>query len=193
MRKKLGRSINLVRAGDPPEPDGRCIFDERFPATSDEKSRALENLIASLAEAQGLKNESDESRARLCLDEALVNAVMHGSRNDSQKTVHAQAYILPNAWQVRITDEGEGFRDEDLPDPDAIENLLEEGGRGVHLIRSIMSDVSYWRGGRMLVMSRRTDKSPSTASAPAVTDRPKSAKKVTRTIKKTTRMTKKKD
>jgi serine/threonine-protein kinase RsbW len=192
MRKKLGRSINLVRPGEPPEAAGRCIFDERFPAHPAEKSRVLEGLISVLHEEKGLLSDSDENRARLCLDEALVNAIMHGSRNDSSKTVLAQAFILPNAWSVRVTDEGDGFRDEDLPDPDAPENLLEESGRGVHLMRSIMSDVSYWLGGRMLVMTRRTDKTPSSASAPAVnSERPKSAKKQTRTIKKTARIVKK--
>lgn len=155
MRKKLGRCIDLVHAGEPPLAEGRCVLEQRFAALPEHKSGALESLIDALKAEGALQNDSDESRARLCLDEALVNALMHGSGYDGEKSVNVAAYISAETWTIRVDDEGAGFRDEDLPDPDAPENLLEEGGRGVHLIRSIMSNVSYWRGGRTLLMVQR--------------------------------------
>lgn len=155
MRKKLGRCIHLVHAETPPQPKGRCVLEDCFPALAENKSHVLETLIEILKTENAIRTDSEESRARLCLDEALVNALMHGSHYDPNKNVTVYAYVDPTEWTLRIDDDGTGFRDEDLPDPDAPENLLEESGRGVHLMRSIMSDVSYWRGGRTLLMIQR--------------------------------------
>ncbi|HEY3319050.1 MAG TPA: ATP-binding protein [Planctomycetota bacterium] len=152
MRKKLGRSTNLVRPQAPPLPAGNLIFERTFAATSEAKIETLEALLAALLSAGALSGESAELRFRLCLDEALVNAVMHGNRYDAAKSVRVRAFIDPKSWSVLVEDEGAGFREEDLPDPQAAENLLEESGRGVHLIRSMMDEVSYWSGGAALLM-----------------------------------------
>jgi len=158
MRKKLGRSTNLVRKEHPPAPSGEIIFERRFPANNESKNEVLTALLEKLA---GIGAIDGEAEMRLCLDEALVNAVMHGSKYDSSKSVHVRAFLHDGKWSVLIEDEGPGFREEDLPDPDAPENLLEESGRGVHLMRSLMDEVSYWRGGSALLMSRKMKGKPS--------------------------------
>ncbi|HYG77481.1 MAG TPA: ATP-binding protein [Planctomycetota bacterium] len=160
MRKKLGRSTNLVRAGDPPLPEGELIFEHSFAADTELKNESLNLLLAVLRRQGALKSDSAEARYRLCLDEALVNAVMHGSKYDHTKNVHVRAWLSSTTWTVIVSDEGSGFREEDLPDPDAAENLLEESGRGVHLIRSIMNTVSYWRGGRTLLIAATVEAAP---------------------------------
>lgn len=187
MRKKLGRCIHLVHAENPPQPIGRCVLEETFPALAENKAPVLDSLIEALKSENAISTDSEEARARLCLDEALVNAMMHGSRYDAQKNVTAAAYVDPKQWTIRIDDDGDGFRDEDLPDPEAPENLLEESGRGVHLMRSILSEVSYWRGGRTLVMVQRKA-GQSSAALLANKDKesaPKPAKRSTATLKKT--------
>jgi serine/threonine-protein kinase RsbW len=155
MRKKLGQNHGFVRDADPPVPAGRIVFQKKFSATTEEKNVALNELLAALQTASAITSESEEMRMRLCLDEALVNAVMHGNKFDASKTVTVGAYSGDGNWQVMIEDEGEGFREEDLPDPNAAENMLEESGRGVHLMRNMMDEVSYWRGGRVLLLSRK--------------------------------------
>lgn len=158
MRKKAGRSTDLVRDAEPPLPPGQLIYECGFGAdssvTSEVKNAVLDELLDALRKSGAIADEGDEIRTRLCLDEALVNAVMHGSKYNPEKTVTVRAYQSDAKYSVLIEDEGEGFREEDLPDPGAAENLLEESGRGVHLIRSIMDEVGYWRGGRVLLMSR---------------------------------------
>jgi serine/threonine-protein kinase RsbW len=122
-------------------------------------------VLTALERAGALKDEAGLVRARLCLDEALVNAVMHGSGFNAAKRVVLRAYVRKDGWSVRVEDEGSGFRDEDLPDPEALENLLEEGGRGVHLMRSMLSELSYWRGGRVLVMTQKAAEQPASGHA----------------------------
>lgn len=155
MRKKLGRSTNFVRPEPPPKPAGALVFERTFAAAIEAKNEVLDGLLQNLQECGAIRTEADEVRMRLCLDEALVNAVMHGSKYDEKKSVRVRAFVDPLEWSVLVEDEGAGFREEDLPDPDAQENLLEESGRGVHLIRTMMDETSYWSGGRALLMSRK--------------------------------------
>jgi len=187
MRKKLGRCIHLVHAENPPPALGRCVREETFSASAENKSAVLDGLIEILKAEDAIRTDSEEARARLCLDEALVNAMMHGSHYDAAKNVTVAAYVDPKQWTIRIDDDGDGFRDEDLPDPEAPENLLEESGRGVHLMRSILSEVSYWRGGRTLVMVQRKASQSSVAllANKEKENAPKPAKRTTATLKKT--------
>jgi serine/threonine-protein kinase RsbW len=158
MRKKLGKNTNLVRKTPPPTPPGVLVFERQFDSTDAAKSQTLEALLTVLSEHDLLPTDSEDSRARLCLDEALRNAVMHGNQYNTNKKARVRAYIIPaKVWSVLIEDEGKGFQEEDLPDPDAPENLVEESGRGVHLIRTMMDEVSYWNGGSMLLMTRKVE------------------------------------
>ena len=47
-----------------------------------------------------------------------------------------------------VEDEGEGFEREEIADPLASENLLEDGGRGIFLIERMADEVIYENGGR---------------------------------------------
>lgn len=157
MRKKLGRSTDLVKLAEPPEPGGALIFERTFQSSNEAKAEVLEDLLQALATANVFSSTSEEEvNFRLVLDEALVNAIMHGNKFDSGKTARVRAYVGAglSAISFVVEDQGAGFKEEDLPDPAAPENLLEESGRGVILIRGIMNHVSYWRGGSVLLMSK---------------------------------------
>jgi serine/threonine-protein kinase RsbW len=162
MRKKLGRNTNLVRKSAPPQPAGELVFDRQFDSTDAAKSQTLEALLTILSERGMMPTDNEESRMRLCLDEALRNAVMHGNAYNSSKKARARAFLSGTSWTVIVDDEGGGFREEDLPDPDAPENMLEESGRGVHLIRSMMDEVSYWNNGATLLIVRKVPSPPAT-------------------------------
>src|SRR5438046_446818 len=71
---------------------------------------------------------------RLALEEALVNAVKHGHRGDSAKTVHIDYQASETQFTIDILDEGPGFQRNEVPDPLAPENLERSGGRGVLLM-----------------------------------------------------------
>jgi serine/threonine-protein kinase RsbW len=155
MRKKLGRSTNLVSPAEPPAPEGERIFDALFPSDTESKTHALEGLLQAIEHACPGFTEAEFSTLRLALDEALVNAVMHGNQYDATKSVQVSSHVSPARLTILVSDQGAGFKEEDLPDPDAPENLLEESGRGVILIRGIMNEISYWRCGSTLMMIKR--------------------------------------
>ena len=159
MRKKLGRSTNLVQTSEPPAPDGIPVFSATFLSDNAEKSRVLDELLDAIEKSGALKTD-DMGSMRLALDEALVNAVMHGNRHDTQKKVRVFAWLSSARLSIVISDDGAGFKEEDLPDPQAPENLLEESGRGVILIRGIMDEVSYWNGGATLLMTKKRGQGP---------------------------------
>lgn len=157
MRTRPGRSGALVRPEDPPVPSRGLLLERTFAATAKAKDRTLEAMLKALRRAGALPAQVDAAesfQARLCLDEALANAVMHGSRHDPGKQVRVRIFVGAGRWHVLIEDQGQGFREQDLPDPAAPESLLREGGRGVLLMRSFMEEVSFWRNGTALLMSR---------------------------------------
>jgi serine/threonine-protein kinase RsbW len=89
----------------------------------------------------------------LAVQEALANAVVHGCDGDSSKTIRCR---LNGDQQGRIvisvTDPGPGFRPEIIPDPKRAEGLYGDHGRGVYLIRQLMDEVQFERGGAEIKM-----------------------------------------
>ena len=93
---------------------------------------------------------------RLALEEALVNAVKHGNRNDPTKCVWASWHVRPRRVLVEIEDEGDGFDPRAVRDPCTPENLERSCGRGLLLMRTYMSWVRYnCRGNRVTMIKRR--------------------------------------
>jgi anti-sigma regulatory factor (Ser/Thr protein kinase) len=52
---------------------------------------------------------------------------------------------------VIVSDQGQGFDPSHLPDPLAVENLSAEHGRGIHLMKLAMDEVSFERGKRRFI------------------------------------------
>jgi serine/threonine-protein kinase RsbW len=99
--------------------------------------------------------ERDLFGIRLSLEEAIVNAIRHGHRNDTAKTVQIRFEAGHDQFVVEIEDEGCGFNPDGLADPLAPENLERPGGRGVFLMRNYMTSVSYNERGNCVTMCRR--------------------------------------
>lgn len=100
-------------------------------------------------------SDSDLFGVRLALEEAVVNAIKHGNRGDESKTVAIVCRITPDEFHIEITDEGQGFVPEEVPDPTDPENLEKPSGRGIVLMRNFMSRVAYNEGGNRVVMEKR--------------------------------------
>jgi serine/threonine-protein kinase RsbW len=91
---------------------------------------------------------------KLALEEALVNALKHGNQWDRAKKVHIAFHVDAERFHIHIADEGPGFDPHDLPDPTAPENLERPCGRGVMLMRSYMTEVSYNERGNFVSMTK---------------------------------------
>jgi serine/threonine-protein kinase RsbW len=101
--------------------------------------------------------EHQNSNVVIALDEAIVNAIKHGNKYDESKWVTIVADLSAQGARFTITDEGEGFDPDDVPDPCAPENLLRSSGRGLLLIRSIMDETFYNESGNSLTMVKQAE------------------------------------
>ncbi len=100
--------------------------------------------------------QPERSNLFIALDEAFVNAVVHGNRNERNKLVRVSAELTANEARFTIEDEGEGFDMRNVPDPRDPANLFKTSGRGVLLIHNIMDEVQYNERGNRLTMIKRT-------------------------------------
>ncbi len=92
-------------------------------------------------------SELEETDILIAVQEALANAVVHGCHNDPSKTVSCRVEVDSGAFTITVHDPGPGF------DVDAATRATEAGanftthGRGICLMRSVMDEVAYRKGG----------------------------------------------
>jgi serine/threonine-protein kinase RsbW len=79
----------------------------------------------------------------MAVREAVTNAVVHGNRQDENKTVDVTLKSSPDAVEISVHDQGVGFNPESVPDPTAEENILKASGRGIFFMRSFMDEVDW--------------------------------------------------
>ena len=79
----------------------------------------------------------------MAVREAVTNAVLHGNRQDENKTVDVTLKSSPDAVEISVHDQGPGFNPEEVPDPTAEENILKASGRGIFFMRSFMDEVNW--------------------------------------------------
>ena len=89
-----------------------------------------------------------EEFVELALREAVSNAILHGNRLDARKLVHVRCCCEgAKGVFIVVRDQGHGFDPDAVPNPLAVENLEAENGRGIHLMKLAMDEVSFERGG----------------------------------------------
>jgi len=120
----------------------------------------LQYLLERVAKLGLIKPE--RSNLFIALDEAFVNAVKHGNKNDPTKLVRITAELTPKEASFTVEDEGEGFNVQDIPDPCDPANLFKSSGRGVLLIYNIMDEVEYNAQGNRVKMVKRPEASTGT-------------------------------
>ena len=90
----------------------------------------------------------------LAVDEALVNANLHGNAMDAAKHIHFCCRLSARKVRVEITDEGPGFDPNSLPDPTDPAHLECPCGRGVLLMQAFMSHVEFHDRGNRVVLEK---------------------------------------
>jgi len=96
-----------------------------------------------------------EEFVELALREALSNAVLHGNRSDGSKLVHIRCCCESSTGVcIVVRDQGNGFDPNKVPDPLAVENLDSEHGRGIHLMKLAMDEISFERQGTEVRMRK---------------------------------------
>jgi serine/threonine-protein kinase RsbW len=85
-------------------------------------------------------DEDEQHRIEMAVHESMINAIWHGNKNDSSKSVWLQFKIYRDRLEIRIRDQGNGFDPHRIPDPLENDNLLNVSGRGIFLIRAFMDE-----------------------------------------------------
>ncbi len=140
----------------------------------------IARLEKSLAEL-GLLDDTMQMQISTALDEALINAIIHGNlgistelryqgtdeqfreivnkRRQQDPYIGRNVTIIMDATRDEVTftirDQGAGFDVSSLPDPTDFSNLGECGGRGLLLINAFMDRVEHNDHGRELVMFKK--------------------------------------
>src|ERR1700753_252574 len=96
----------------------------------------LENLIEQIADKHHI-SEDTFANMMTCLNEVAINAIVHGNKLDENKKVIINAEVEAKRVIWTITDEGQGFDYDHLPDPTSPENLESLTGRGVFIVKQL--------------------------------------------------------
>jgi serine/threonine-protein kinase RsbW len=109
--------------------------------------------------------EEDIFAVHLAIEEAFINSVKHGNKMEQSKAVKIDYSIESDKIEICVTDEGEGFDPEVIPDPRYGDNLYKPAGRGMLLMRSFMDVVEYNKQGNSVRMIRYREKRHPSKSA----------------------------
>ena len=145
----------------------------------------LVNHVQQILSAVKLCDETGRIQIGVALEEALLNALYHGNLEISSeelqelrselvdggeldpieerrtlepycnRKIHVYGKITNSQARFVIRDEGPGFDVANVPDPQVLENLEKESGRGLVLIQSFMDEVHFNEQGNELVLIKR--------------------------------------
>lgn len=116
----------------------RLFYEKEFPSTTTAVAETLAEVLDVLATRNWI-NPDHTFGIRLCLEEALVNAVVHGNDNQPTRSVCVRMFEQGDSCTICVHDEGDGF------DVDRIKmaDCSQMGGRGVCLIKEFMEEVRF--------------------------------------------------
>ncbi|MCE2753493.1 MAG: ATP-binding protein [Pirellula sp.] len=122
-----------------PTPMWKC--DKVIPSELDAGHASIEELMSAL-EAAGWEGR-DVFHIQMAIEEAVVNAIEHGNKKNPAKEVHVVFLVDHDFAEMTVTDQGDGFDHENVADPTEEDRLDQPRGRGVLLIRELMSQAQY--------------------------------------------------
>lgn len=102
----------------------------------------LDEYLMNIAKEAGL-DEDKFNNLSLSFSEAASNSIKHGNKNDANKKIQITVKVSDSQMRIIIKDEGKGFDIKDVPDPTKEENILKDNGRGIHIMRSFLENLSY--------------------------------------------------
>jgi serine/threonine-protein kinase RsbW len=140
----------------PPPTLAHCVFTRSWPSRIDHKQEIMDVLADQLI-SRGWVAEADHHWIFLCLDEALVNAMLHGNEGDPALTVDIALLCDEVSWALVVADQGAGFSAANVPDHEQPQSLMLEHGRGIRLMQEWLDELVYYRNGACAWLSRRRD------------------------------------
>ncbi len=108
--------------------------------SSKEKMNLVENFVDNIFDKYKINNEC-YGKIIVALTEAINNAIIHGNKQDINKTVDIKCLISDNELTFYIKNHGEGFKysnmiDSTNPSPNNI-------GKGIYLMKYLSDKLEY--------------------------------------------------
>lgn len=130
----------------------------KFPADTAVLAEISE-MIAETSQKAGF-NEEEISQIQLSVDEACTNTIMHGLKQDSERTFELELQWNSGEIEIVISESGVPFDPTSVEEPDLSASLEERsvGGLGIYFIKQLMDEVEYRlddRGMKILRMIKR--------------------------------------
>ncbi len=97
--------------------------------------------------------ESFVDEVELSVSEACTNAIRHGAEADASAMVMVRFRVDETQLVIEVHDQGAGFDFGEVPEPEF--NRHPESGYGLYIIRRMMDEVQYTRGGEMNTLTMR--------------------------------------
>lgn len=101
-------------------------------------------------------DEADQIDILVALHEAMANAVLHGCGDDPAKRIQCSVAADASEITISVRDPGPGF-DLALADPDNFDTSRLTHGRGICLMRSMVTEVNFARGGAEVQLRKHID------------------------------------
>jgi serine/threonine-protein kinase RsbW len=86
----------------------------------------------------------------LSLNEAVNNAIQHGNQFDLNKHVIISFYTDFIRYEFTVEDEGSGFSLDILKDPTNLDNIRNESGRGIFIMKKYSDDIEFLENGKKI-------------------------------------------
>lgn len=95
---------------------------------------------------------TDSLLGYICLTicESVNNAITHGNKLDIKKFVDIRIECQKKVLYIEVEDEGVGFEMDDVPDPTETENIKNESGRGIFIIKNLADHVEFLNNGSLV-------------------------------------------
>jgi serine/threonine-protein kinase RsbW len=130
-------------------------LDIRFRADPDAINPVVLAILQASRYTKCMEEHTKELAIETALHEALMNAIVHGCKNDRARYVQCSVMCDERCGVlIVVRDPGEGFDPKKLASPVKGKQLYADHGRGVYLINRMMDEVHFEKGGAEIHMRK---------------------------------------
>ena len=126
-------------------------LDVTIPSTLEAVQALIDQIMGAVGEMGCASGREDD--VHLALEEALMNALVHGCKEDPDKEIQCCVGCEEDKGMLIIVrDPGPGFDPASVPSPVVGQNIFSEHGRGIFLINQMVDEVKFEKGGTEIRM-----------------------------------------
>ena len=113
----------------------------------------VESFIDDISDEFNINN-SYFGNILIAVTEAINNAFEHGNQKDLTKSIFVKFEVRPKGFAFIISDEGNGFELDNIPDPTDVNYKAEDNyGRGIYLMKALSDDVKFLDNGSTIELT----------------------------------------